>query len=256
MAMAPRFSIITCTRNSLATLPDTVRSVKEQTFKDYEHIFVDGNSTDGTLDYIRSLGGPIRLITGAAGGISSAMNTGIQAAQGNVLAHLHSDDYYAGPHVLERVSAALATSNARWAFGRCMSEIDGAPNTEGYRVPRYSYRRLLKGNFIPHPATFVTAALFAECGGFDPNVSYAMDYDLWLRLGKHAEPVQMDEHLAVFRVHAGSVSSANRMAAFEDDWQVRQRHMSPTLWSRMYHGAHYWVRRRRVVEMRQPLAAL
>ena len=230
----------------MQTLGETVRSVQAQTHQDYEHVFVDGNSTDGTLEYLRSLAGPVHIIENIGGGISAAMNVGIREARGAVIAHLHSDDYYVGPSVLANVAAALDRSNARWAFGRCMMNVDGKVREEGYRIPRYSYRRLLKGNFIPHPSTFVSASLFAQCSGFDTAIKYAMDYDLWLRLGKVAEPVQMDEHLAVFRVHAGSASSANRMAAFEDDWQVRRRYVSTAPWSRLYHAAHYWVRRRRI----------
>lgn len=242
----PRFSIITCTRNSLATLPDTVRSVQEQDFTDYEHVFIDGNSTDGTLDYLRSLPGPVRIIEGVGGGISRAMNVGIEQARGEFIAHLHSDDYYADAQVLSRVSKALADSGARWLFGRCLFNIDGKVVPEGHEVWRYSYAKLLKRNFVPHPATFVAKSLFNECGGFDEKIRYAMDYELWLRLGRHAEPLQLDDHLAVFRKHAGSATTANQMASFEDDWQVRQRYLPPGSLDSLIHRARYWVRRRRL----------
>ena len=243
--MSPRFTIVTCTRNSVSTLPETIRSVQEQDFSDFEHLFVDGKSTDGTLEYLRSLTGRVRIIEGVTGGISRAMNIGIREAAGQVVAHLHSDDYYAARHVLGRVSMALDESRARWIFGRCLTDIGGQRIPEGYRVPRYSYPRLLKGNFIPHPATFVEKSLFEECGAFEESIKYAMDYDLWLRLARIAAPLQLDEYLAVFRVHAGSLSSSNRFAAFEDDWSVRKRYIPGTPWALAYHWAHYLVRRRR-----------
>lgn len=220
--------------------------MREQALTDLEHVFVDGNSTDGTLEYLRALGGRVRVIEGVTGGISRAMNIGIREAAGQVVAHLHSDDYYASTQVLSSVSTAFEESGARWLFGRCLTDIDGTKFPEAYAVPRYSFARLLKGNFIPHPATFVKKSLFDECGGFDETLKYAMDYDLWLRLAKVAVPHQLYEHLAVFRDHAGSLSSSNRLAAFEDDWCVRQRYISNTLWSLVYHGAHYLVRLRRI----------
>ena len=66
-----------------------------------------------------------------------------------------------------------------------------------------------KGNFIPHPATFIERELFEKVGKFDTGLKYAMDYDLWLRLGNIAEPLQLNDHLSVFRRHAGSLSTAN-----------------------------------------------
>lgn len=247
MITKPKFTVVTCTRNSMATLPETVRSAQMQDFGDYEHLFVDGNSTDGTLDYLRTLPGRVRIIEGATGGISRAMNVGIQEAHGEYICHLHSDDYFASPHVLSLVSQALSKSGARWLFGRCMSDVNGRRISGNHKVPRYSYARNLKRNYIPHPATFVARSLFEECGGFNEKIRYAMDYDVWLRLGKCAEPFQMDEELAVFRNHAGSLSSSNRLEAFEEDWQVRQRHIPALPWHQLYHWLHYVVRRRRLL---------
>ena len=247
MTTNPKFTIVTCTRNSMATLPATVCSVQIQDFTDYEHIFVDGSSTDGTLDYLRMLPGRVRIIEGVVGGIARAMNVGIQEARGEYICHLHSDDYFASRHVLSLVSQAFSISRSRWLFGRCMSDVDGQRISDKCKVPRYTYSGNLKRNRIPHPATFVAKSLFNECGMFDERIRYAMDYDLWLRLGKWAEPFQMGEELAVFREHAGSFSSTNRLEAFEDDWQVRRRYIPALPWYRLYHWLHYIVRRRRLL---------
>lgn len=242
------FSIITCTWNSLSFLSESIASVLSQEHPNIEYIFVDGGSTDGTLEMIRAIPRQVTLIENVRGGIAKAMNVGIAAATGDVIAHLHSDDYYAHPQVLSHAAKALEQSGAEWLFGRCMSDIDGQRIPENYVIPRYSHRRILKGNFIPHPATFIRRSLFARVGDFDESIKYAMDYDLWLRLGKVAEPVQLDEHLAVFRRHAGSLSTANRMASFQNDFEIRMRHASHTPWSLAYHWAHYLVRRRRLAK--------
>jgi len=246
--MTIKFSIITCTWNSEPYLQQSIDSVLTQDYPNIEQIFVDGGSTDGTLERIQSLTGNVKYVTGVTGGIAHAMNVGIEMASGDVIAHLHSDDYYAHPQVLSRVAQAFETEGAEWLFGRCLSDIDGQRVSEGYMIPHYSYQRLLKGNFIPHPATFVRKALFERTGVFEKSIKYAMDYDLWLRFGKLAVPLQLDEHLAVFRRHAGSLTTSNPLASFENDFVVRMNYAAKTPWSLAYHWAHYWVRRRRILK--------
>lgn len=243
-----KFSIITCTWNSEPFLKECIDSVLSQDYPNIEHIFVDGGSTDGSLERIKSLSGNIKYVTGITGGISRAMNTGIEMASGDVIAHMHSDDYYAHPQVLSHVAKAMVDSGAEWLFGRCLSDIDGNLLPESYIVPRYSYRYLLKRNFIPHAATFVKRSLFERSGLFNTSIRLSMDYDMWLRLGKLAEPLQVDEHLAVFRRHQGSVSTANPLASFEDNFAVRMNHINKMPWSLAYHWAHYLVRKQRLLK--------
>ena len=242
-----KFSIVTCTWNSGEYLQACINSVASQDWPKIEQVFVDGGSTDATLDIIRAMPGNVKVVENVRGGISRAMNAGIQAATGDVIAHLHSDDYYAHPQVLSHVAQALEDSGAEWLFGRCLSDIDGARIAEKFPAPHYSYRRLMKGNFIPHPAVFIRKRLLDRTEGFDEGIKYAMDYDLWLKLGRLAEPLQLDEHLAVFRRHAGSLSTANALPALQDDFAVRLSHASKTPWSLGYHWLHYLVRRRRLL---------
>lgn len=244
--MALKITVVTCTWNSEPYLQQSIESVLAQDYPYIEQVFVDGGSTDGSLARIQSLTGNVKYVTGISGGISRAMNAGIEMASGDVIAHLHSDDYYAHSQVLSHVAQAMQVTGAEWLFGRCLSDIDGQRFPEGYAIPRYSYQRLLKGNFIPHPATFVKKGLFDRAGVFDTAIRYAMDYDLWLRLAKLAEPMQLDEHLAVFRRHTGSLSTANPLPAFEEDFRVRMKYAGWWPWSVVYHGAHYLVRRRRL----------
>lgn len=242
-----RLSIICCTWNSAKYLPESIRSVLSQDYSDIEYVFVDGGSTDGTLDQIAAIPQPVKLLRNIRGGISRAMNAGIEIATGDVIAHLHSDDYYVHHKVLSSVVKAFEESGAKWLFGRCLSDVGGKRISENYVVPRYDYRRLLKGNFIPHPATFIRRDLFQRAGLFDESIKYAMDYDLWLRLAKISPPLQINEHLAVFRWHAGSLTASNRLASLRDDFSVRLRHARRDPWSLAYHWAHYLVRRQRLV---------
>jgi len=243
------FSIITCTWNSARYLRDSIASVLAQRYPHIEYIFVDGGSDDGTLEQIRALDRPYRLLENIRGGVSSAMNAGLQAATGDVVAYLHSDDYYLHPEVLSTVAAQLSASGRGWLFGRTTTLRGGDLHADDYVAPRYSYDSLLRGNYIPHPATFVRRSWMQRARGFDTGLKYAMDYDLWLRLAKFGEPIQLDDPLAVFREHEGSLSSSSktRLAALAEDMQVRLAHAGPNPLKRAQHYARYLVRRRRAI---------
>jgi glycosyltransferase involved in cell wall biosynthesis len=221
----PAFSIVTCTWNSAATLADTLASVQRQTCRDVEHIFVDGGSTDGTLDMIAAYPGRKRVLRDVGGGISRAMNQGIAAASGEYLAHLHSDDYYAGDDVLATVAERFASERVDWVFGTVQVLKDGCL-IPPYPMLPFSYRSFAAGRAsIPHPAVFIRRSAFSRVGMFDEKLKYAMDIDLWLRLGRVARPATVDRPLTVFRDHAGSLSSANKIKARQEEFAVRRRYM-------------------------------
>ena len=222
----PTFSIVTCTWNSAATLADTLASVQHQTCRDVEHVFVDGGSTDGTLDMIAAYPGRKQVLRDVAGGISRAMNRGIEAASGDFVAHLHSDDYYVDDDVLATVAERFARERVDWVFGTVQVLKDGRMMPP-YRLVPFSYRAYVAGRAsVPHPAVFIRRSVFGRVGMFDETLKYAMDIDLWLRLGRVARPATVDRPLTVFRDHAGSVSSANRMEARREEFIVRRRYMA------------------------------
>ena len=242
------FSIITCTWNSEPYLAQSIESVLAQDYPHVELIFVDGGSGDGTLERIRALPRPFRLVENVRGGISRAMNEGIRAATGDVVAHLHSDDYYLHPQVLSTVARHLRESGRHWLFGRILRDIGGTLQRESYVSPRYSYKRLLHRNFIPHPATFVQRDFLLRAGNFDTQLKYAMDYDLWLKLGGLGDPVQIDEPLAAFREHQGSLSTRDRLPALEEDFRVRLSHAGANPVTRVLHYMRYVVRRQQAIQ--------
>jgi glycosyltransferase involved in cell wall biosynthesis len=221
----PAFSIVTCTWNSAATLSDTLASVQRQTCQDVEHIFVDGGSTDGTLEMIAAYPGRKRVLRDVKGGISRAMNQGIEAATGEYVAHLHSDDYYASDDVLAEVAERFASEGVDWVFGTVQVLRDGCL-VPPYPMLPFTYRSFAAGRaWVAHPAVFIRRSVFGRVGMFDEKLKYAMDVDLWLRLGQVARPATVDRPLTIFRDHAGSVSSNNKIKARQEEFQVRRRYM-------------------------------
>jgi glycosyltransferase involved in cell wall biosynthesis len=241
----PTISVITCTRNSEPWLAESIASVLKQRGVSVDYIFVDGGSSDGTLERIRGLQRPYTLIENVQGGISEAMNAGIETARGEIIAHLHSDDFYLHDDVLHTVAKAFQQYHCRWLYGRTMRCIDGRLLPEDFLAPTFSPARLLRGNFIPHPATFIARDLIWRAGGFDPRLRYAMDYDLWLRLSHLATPIALPQPLAAFREHAGSLSTRERAQAMREDLKVRLVHTGFDPIARAMHLLRYAVRSRR-----------
>ena len=90
-----KVSIITAVFNNRDFIEDCIKSVLSQTYKDIEHIIIDGCSTDGTLDVIKNYNDKIaKWISESDNGIYDALNKGISLASGDVIGFLHADDVY------------------------------------------------------------------------------------------------------------------------------------------------------------------
>ena len=167
------FSIITCTYNSAKYLEKNIKSVMEQDFTDYEHIFIDGFSEDNTVDiinkYKEKYPGKVKLFQYPSKGISNAMNKGIEHSSGQYLIHLHADDSFYDKKVLADVENYLSDNNfPDWIYGKINVVKDGGSlgifpkikiwhKKENSKIKNY----LLKfNNYIPHQAVFIKKEIF------------------------------------------------------------------------------------------------
>ncbi len=249
-----RISVITCTWNSERFLRESIQSVLAQDHGEIEYIFVDGGSTDATLEIITGASRPYHLIRDVRGGVSRAMNAGAAVATGDVIAHLHSDDYYADARVLSRVGHAFAAHpGSQWLVGQMVVDCAGvlsAPTP----AQRFSYGRFARGAFgVGHPACFVRRSAFAAAGAFDESLKYAMDWDLWYRLASRSVPVVVPEVLAVWREHQGSLSGgdpASKISALRELGAVHRRYASRAPISHLVCWLRY---RRRLLRLNREL---
>lgn len=226
-----RFSIITVTFNAKEFLEKTLESVAAQEFKDYEHLIWDGGSSDSTLDIAEKFG--VKIYQGKDDGIADAMNKGAAHAQGDILLHLHADDFLAHPKALSFVDTAFKQHPHRqWLYGQAYTVNKEGKTLSCSRFRPFCHSRLKKYNTITHPATFILRSLFEEAGGFDPTLRYCMDYELWLRLAQKAEPLALFAPLACFRAHEGSLSTKEKRGVADEAYAVRNRFLH-TPWERL-----------------------
>lgn len=228
----PRISIITPSLNTVATLGQTLESVRAQGMgAAVEHIVVDGGSTDGTVELLERSG--VRYVSDPDRGLSDAVNKGIGLASGEIIGWLNADDYYL-PGALPRVRDAFAGAPlAPWLVGRCrIVDAEGAEIRRAVTAYKnlllraYSFPLLLTQNFVPAPSTFVRRWAYDAVGRFDERFDYSMDYDFWLRLGRLGAPVRVHHTLAAFRMAEGSLSMSGFERQFEEHAQNAREHGS------------------------------
>ena len=227
-----RISVVTVCYNAAHTLADAVDSVLGQTSDpsapfELEYIVVDGGSTDGTLDLLaRHRNRIATLISEPDNGLYDAMNKGIKAATGDVVAILNADDVYASTDVLARVAATFRDSGVRSGLRRPQLR-DGrrslqshTPLERRHLTPQGAFRR---GWMPPHPALFVRRACYDRWGLFTLSLRSAADYELMLRfIHRHGMTLAyLPETLVLMR--AGGVSNASlkhRIRAHREDWKA------------------------------------
>jgi glycosyltransferase involved in cell wall biosynthesis len=184
----PTISIVTAVYNRVGTIEQTLRSVREQTWPHIEHIAIDGGSTDGTLDVLRSHKDQLAaLVSEPDQGIYDALNKGMALAKGDIVGLLHSDDFFAHNDVLRHVAGAFQHSSVEAAYG----DLDYVSKSDGrvvrrWRSGQYAPGRLRFGWMPPHPTFYFRRRLLQKLGGYDLSMQLGADFDLTLRYLIHA----------------------------------------------------------------------
>lgn len=211
----PYITIVTCTYNSQKYLKKNLESVKGQTFRNFEHIFVDGYSKDKTINLIKCYAKEnpditIKIIKAYPLGISNAMNIGIKNARGKVIHFLNSDDYYYSKESLSyAANAFLNEPKLTWLIGESTFLIKGKVRVIKNYFNNYTLQKFLifVGNCISHPNIFVSKTLFNKYGLFNENLKFTMDYEFWMRIIKFEKPLFVNTPFAAFRIHKKGATS-------------------------------------------------
>lgn len=200
----PTISVVTVCFNSARTIEETIRSVLAQTWPAVEYIVVDGGSTDGTLDIVRRHERRIaRWISEPDRGIYDAMNKGVQAATGEWIHLLNSDDVYADPGVLVRVAPRLDPERTNYCD---ITRDFGGGRTQRQSFP-FDRRKLMFSAYLPHPGLIVHRAQYERVGLYDTRLKIAADHDMILRLLAAYPPNHIPEVLVRMRQDGASAQA-------------------------------------------------
>jgi len=179
-----KISVITVCYNSAATIADTLDSVAQQSWPQVEHIVIDGASTDGTLNIVKSRGRRMtRFVSGPDAGIYDAMNKGIAMATGDVIGLLNADDVYADADVLAHVAKKFEASNLEAVYGDVVFFKSSKPHKiiRRYNSGRFSPDKLAWGWMPSHPALLLRREIYQRIGPFNTTYRIAGDFDFIIR---------------------------------------------------------------------------
>jgi glycosyltransferase involved in cell wall biosynthesis len=203
---APAFSIVTPSFNVRPFLQECLGSVAVQDSRSFEHIVVDGASTDGSVELLSSWKGhAVRWISEPDRGQSHAVNKGFAMANGEIIGWLNADDLYEPWTVRRVVHHFDACEGLEVLYGLAIV-IDAVGNFVRLAPqPRPAITDLYQfTNFLHQPAVFFRRSVVERFGGIDETLEYAMDYDFWLRIGRHVRAKFVPEVLARIRFRPGA----------------------------------------------------
>lgn len=180
-----KISIITAVYNAAETIEDTILSVAAQSYRDVEHIVIDGFSTDSTPAIIEHHRNKLaHVVSEPDRGVYDAMNKGLALASGDVVGFLNADDVYIDSEVLAKIAALMVDPEVE----ACYANLIYVDREQTNLVVRYWTSReyvpgLFKKGWMPaHPTFFVRTSVYRQFGGFDLRYRLQADFDLALRL--------------------------------------------------------------------------
>lgn len=176
----PVISIITVCYNSEKTIERTIKSVLNQSFKDYEYLIIDGKSSDSTLEIVKKyeplFEGRLKWISEKDTGIYNAMNKGIKLSKGKLIGIINSDDWYED-NIFETIERHYLKSSESILYG-LMKNYDSKKILRNISATTLIN---LSTKMIEHPTCFVPKKIYDKYGSFDEQYKFAADYELILR---------------------------------------------------------------------------
>ena len=245
-----KLSIITITYNNAEGLRKTLASVASQTFRDFEHIIVDGGSTDGSVEIIRQYADSeamrltgykankvseislndlitscpnslptqvVRWISEKDNGMYHAIMKGMAMATGEIVAWINSDDmYHTGAlHIVGQIFAQLP--EVEWLTGTpTLYDAEGLC-VKTFPTQYWSWERFKRGDFrwLQQESTFFRKSLFDRVGGLNMQYRLAADFELWCKMFQVSKLYSVNTILGGFRQHGEqlSIEGQNRYEA-------------------------------------------
>lgn len=224
-----KVSIITVVYNGVETIRDCIESVLGQTHPELEYIIVDGESTDGTVELVKTYGDRVsRFVSEPDKGLYDAMNKGIGLAAGEVIGFLNADDMYRHKDVVKHIIQQFAETGVDGVYSDMLyvDRIDLNKIKRYWASGTYKHGDFLWGWMPGHLSFFARKRVYDQYGLFRLDLKSAADYELMLRfIHKHRISLAY-LHETTIVMREGGVSNANltnRVRANQEDrmaWEL------------------------------------
>jgi len=225
MSDNPSVSVVIATYNRADLLPETIESVLNQRFQDFELIVVDDGSTDGTREVLGAYGARLRYIYQENRGPSAARNLGVRNARGAWIAIQDSDDLMTPEHLETLVGYAHEHSDCAMVFANG-SYLGGAEHNRETIIPALKSRRLaeqgvgladlFERSIVRLQASLISKRCYDALGGHDESLWLCMDLDLSFRLFMSYPVAYIDQEVFLYRRHPGNISRNEELRTLEN----------------------------------------
>lgn len=200
----PKISIVTPSYNQGEFIEDTILSVKNQDYPNFEHIIVDGGSTDNTLEILTKHEGAYNMhwVSEPDKGQSDAVNKGFEMAKGEIIGWINSDDVYFSVDVFSKVALEFLEQPTIDAVYANRVVIDGSNRLVKLQYScKFNYEKLLKSYYSLYQETVFLRRKVIEKYQLNTELYVVMDSEFWLRIGDHYNFKYVNEFFGGFRVH-------------------------------------------------------
>ena len=209
MSSLPLVTVVTPSFNQASFIRATIESVLSQDYPNLEYIVMDGGSTDGTEKIVREYGDRVHWISEKDRGQSHAINKGFQMARGSIVAWLNSDDVFLPGAITHAVNGLMAHPSwaAVYGEGYVIDEqgaiVERFPITEPFNL----WKLVHMSDYILQQTVFMRRSVLEEIGWVNEDLHYAMDWDLWIRIGLRYEIGYVPQSLGALRVYSATKTS-------------------------------------------------
>ncbi|MBN1186142.1 MAG: glycosyltransferase [Bacteroidales bacterium] len=202
----PKISILTPSYNQSDYIEQNILSVLNQHYPSFEHIIIDGGSTDNTLTILKTYP-HLKWISEKDDGQADALNKGLSMAEGDIIGWINSDDYYED-NIFSEVATNFENKDVQWVIGNITCLYSGTKESIKIKSPNVTYENLIKNpDIVKQPATFFRKSALEIVGGWNHELYMIMDYDLWLRISRLSNPLMINKNWAYYRIHGDQKSS-------------------------------------------------
>ena len=205
----PLVSVITVTLNRVKFLEETILSVKGQDYSNLEHIIIDGGSTDGTIELLKSYENQynMRWISEKDEGIADGLNKGFEVSKGDIFCWLDSDDTYLPKTVSKVIDVFKKHEDVDLVFGNVLIVNDKGKKTNYIKFTDFDFETwIYEGGGMNPAASFWRKKLYWRIGGINEKYMWSPDIYFFTEAGALGSKFyHINDFLSAYRLHSSQI---------------------------------------------------
>ena len=236
----PKISIVTVVYNGAQTIEATIKSILDQSYKNIEYIIIDGNSSDGTQDIIKSYENSIsKWISEPDKGIYDAMNKGIKLSTGDYIWFMNSGDEIADNIVLEEIISSNPNSDIYYG-DTIMIDSDGNEIGNRRLTPpeKLTWESFKKGMLVSHQSFIVKKNIIKQ---YNLTYKFSADFE-WCLLALKKAKKTTNTHRILSKFLDGGITKQNIIPGLKERFRIMSRYygLIPTCYNHIFIGIKFF----------------